>query len=243
MMDGEDSSSSEARARIQPIRRTYKTEATSGIRDVDSFERAVRIRVFLWSFVGAFLGLLLGFFAMAGGRGPWVLLVCVLAGWGSAYFGPLFIAHMAGRAGGALYAPSGKSTPRKKEHSLAESLVVRGMYEEAFAVFQDAINDDPTDWQPYVRIARIKRDQTSDVEGAAVWFKRAISESGVPSGPRLLMLKEYVELCSGRLETPGKAMPLLARIAEVESDTPEGAWAATALAEIKRTMSWSDDPE
>ena len=243
MPDRTDSTRSDARERIQPIRRTYNTEPRLGIRDVDSFERAVRIRVFLWSFIGALLGLLLGLFAMAGGRGPWVLPVCVLAGWFAGWFGPLFIVHVAGRAAGVLYAPSGKSTPRKKGHSLAESFVVRGMYEEAFAAFEDAINDDPTDWQPYVRVARVKRDQTSDAEGAAVWFKRAISEAGVPSGPRLLILKEYLELCSGRLKTPRKAAPLLARIAEMESDTPEGAWAAKALAEIKCTMSSSDTPE
>lgn len=243
MPDRTDSTRSDARERIQPIRRTYNTEPRLGIRDVDSFERAVRIRVFLSSFISALLGLLLGLFAMAGGRGPWVLPVCVLAGWFAGWFGPLFIVHVAGRAAGVLYAPSGKSTPRKKEHSLAESFVVRGMYEEAFAAFEDAINDDPTDWQPYVRVARVKRDQTSDAEGAAVWFKRAISEAGVPSGPRLLILKEYLELCSGRLKTPRKAAPLLARIAEMESDTPEGAWAAKALAEIKCTMSSSDTPE
>lgn len=223
---------------MSPVRRTYQDRSRA--RDVDSFEKVVRFRVLGWSLVGAFLGVLLGVFAMAQGVGTWVLLVTVPMGWAGSYFGPLLILRLAGQAGSTLYAPSGKSTPRAKEYSLAESLVVRGMYDEAAAAFQDAIDDDPSDWQPYLRIARMKRDRASDPAGAATWFKRAIVEAGMPSGTRLLVLKEYVELCERRLNAPATAAPLLARLAEVEGDTPEGRWAAGALSEIKRQMSDGD---
>jgi len=220
---------------VLPLRRTHG--GGSRARDVDSFDKVLRFRVLAWSLIGAFLGFLLGVFAVARGTSSWILLVTIPVGWASAYFGPLLILRIAGQAGATLYAPSGRSTPRAKEYSLAESFVVRGMYDEAVAALQEAIDDDPADWQPYLRIARMKRDRTADAEGSAIWFKRALRESAMPSGTRLLVLKEYVELCTVGLEAPGKAVPLLARIAELEGGTPEGSWAAEALAEIKRAMS------
>ena len=124
---------------------------------------------------------------------------------------------------------------------MAESLVVCGLYDEATAAYQEAIEDDPADWQPYLRMARMRRDRASDPEGAAVWFKRALTDVAMPSGHRLLELKEYVELCHVRLKEPGKAAPVLARIAELEVDTVEGEWAAEALGQIKEAMSQKDD--
>ena len=240
MTEGADSTSKGAGGRIEPVRRAYR--AGSRAKDVDSFEKVVRFRVLGWSIVGAFLGLLLGFFIAAQGGPGWIILLTAPMGWASSYLGPLLILKMAGRAGSTLYAPSGASTPRQKEYSLAESFVVRGMYDEAAVAFQEAIDDDPTDWQPYLRIARMKRDRASDPAGAAVWFKRAVMEAEMPSGTRLLVLKEYVELCRVRLGAPGNSAPLLARIAELEPDTAEGAWAAEALAEVKQAMSQGDAP-
>ena len=240
-MGGEADSNAGRSEQIRPVRRVYGPG--SGRRDVDAAERVMRLRAFLSSLVGAFLGFLLGIFAAAQGAGVWVIPITMAMGWASSYFGPLWIAHLAGRAGSSVYAPSGKSTPRAKEYSLAESFIVRGQYDEATVAFQAAIEDDPTDWQPYVRIARMRRDRVSDPEGAAFWFRRAVTEAVIPSGPRMLVLKEYVELCQLRLGTPEKAAPILARIAELEADTAEGRWAAEALIEIKRAMSQGDASE
>lgn len=219
-----------------PVRRTYA--AGSGLRDRDALEGVIRLRVLGWSIVGAFLGFLLGvFLSVTRDVSGWVILLTTLVGWAMSYVGPLLILEMAGRAGATLYAPSGRSTPRKKEYSLAESLVVRGLYDEAAAAFQEAIDDDPQDWEPYLRIARMKRDRTSDAEGAANWFKRALSQDLMPSGVRLLVLKEYVELCGGRLGEPERAAPVLARIADEEEGSALGRWSAGALSDIRRTIS------
>jgi len=219
---------------ISPIRRAYSPG--SGVRDVDSAQRVRRLRAFSWSLVGALLGMLLGGFAVAQGASVWVIPLTLFMGWASSFFGPLLIADMAGRVGQNLYAPSGRSTPRAREYSLAESFIMRGLYEEAGVAFQEAIDEDPTDWQPYVRMARLKRDRTADPEGAAVWFRRALSEPVMPSGPRLLAIKEYVEICE-RLGSPQRALPILARVADVYPESVEGRWAAEELGKIKQAMS------
>ena len=205
-------------------------------RDVDAFDRVVRFRVLSWSLVGAFLGLLLGAFLTATGSPPWIIAVTMAVGWAVSYFGVLAILEGAGRAGSTLYAPSGRSTPRKREYSLAESLVARGDAEGAVRAFEDAIAEDPSDPLPYLRIARLHRDQLQDPEAAVRWFKRTLAEAEVPPGIALLARKEMVELFTGRLDQPRRAAPILARIAEESAGSAEGAWAAAELARIKEAM-------
>jgi len=190
--------------------------------------------VFLWSIVGAFLGFLLGVFVgVQGAAGPFVILGTTLIGWASSYFGPLLLARWAGQAGGSLYNPSGRSTPRKREYSLAESHVARGQYQAAVDAFELAIVEDPSDSMPYIRVARIQRDKMNDDAGSARWFKKALTESELQSGMRTLLRKELLELFEVRMEQPEKAAPMLARISEEEPDSADGAWAAEELARIK----------
>lgn len=216
----------------KPVRRVYAP--ASGRRDVDAFERVTRFRVFGWSIVGAFLGLLLGLFlGVQGTAGAGVIALTTFLGWAGSYFGPLFILRGAGRAGSVLHSPSGSSTPRKKEYSLAQSYVARGMYDEAVAAYDRAISEDPKNPEPYLRVARLKRDSLDDPEGAATWFKRALAESDIPAGVILLTRKELIEVYELRLNQPHRAAPLLARIAEESAGTPDGKWASQMLALIK----------
>ena len=218
------------------MRRAYSP--TEGRRERDAFESVVRFRVFGWSIVGAFLGFLLGvFLGVQGAAGPFVILATTLIGWGVAMALPLLILRGAGRAGSVLYSPSGRSTPRRREYSLAESYAARGLYDEAIAAFESAISEDSTDPTPYLRIARLKRDRLDDPEGAAGWLRRALADSAMHPGQTLLTRKELVELYRVRMGRPEKAAPLLARIAEESEGTPDGEWAEATLRHIKDQMS------
>lgn len=203
---------------------------------MDVFDRVVRFRVLGWSLVGAFLGLLLGVFLRVQGRPGWIIAVTVVVGWALSFFGPLLILRGAGRAGSVLYTPSGRTTPRKREYSLAESYVARGEHKAAVDAFEESIFEDPSDPLPYLRVARIYRDELADPEAAARWFKRALAESEVPRGVALLVRKELVELYRVRMGEPRRAAPVLARIAEEAAGTPDGRWAAAELARIKSAM-------
>lgn len=220
----------------RPARRAY-APVTGKRRNVDAVERVQRFRILGWSLVGALLGLLLGLFLWVQDQGGLGLIVLTtLFGWAATFFGPLLILHGAGRVGSTLYTPSGRSTPHKREHSLAESYVARELFDEAIAAFELAIAEDPTDPTPYLRIARVHRDRLHDDEGAAQWFKRMLAESHAEPGIVLLARKELIELYDVRMGQPRRAAPLLARIAEEAGGTPEGAWAAEELRRVKERI-------
>lgn len=208
---------------------------------MDAFDRAMHFRILAWSMVGALLGLLAGVLLWSRGNNPWLIPPLVAASWAVAYVGPRLILAGAARAASTLHAPSGRSTPRKKEHSQADAWIARGEYTAAIDSLEQAILEDPADPRPYLRIARLHRDRLDSPGAAATWFRRALSDSRMTTAMRLLVLKECVELYEVRLGDPRKAAPLLARIAYEARGTPEGERAATRLAEIKAEMAVEGD--
>ena len=114
---------------------------------------------------------------------------------------------------------------------------MRGLYEEAVSAFELVIVEEKsTDPIPYLRIARIYRDDMERYEDAARWFKRGLDEADMHSGQRALARKELVELYRVKLGTPQKAAPILARLAEDMDGTPAGEWAAQELRDLKQSM-------
>jgi tetratricopeptide (TPR) repeat protein len=195
------------------------------------------VRAFTWSLPGAGLGLLATFGAVQlKGWGVGAALLVGLAIWAGTFAAPLIISSLSGRAAGTLYNPSGASTPRRREYSHAESLVARGLYDQAIAAFEVAVAEDPTDATPYLRIARVLRDHLGAYEDAAGWFKRALAQPTMLGGLRAATSRELIELYANRLGSPGRAAPLLARLAEERAGTPEGEWAAAELTRVKTKL-------
>ena len=154
---------------------------------------------------------------------------------------PLAISGIGGSAAGQIYNPSGRTTPPKRQYSHAESLVVRGLHQEAIDAFEMAIVEDPSDPTPYLRIARICRDRVGRFEDAAHWFKRALADSTIPPGLAYLATREIVELYMTKLNDPRRAAPILARMADERAGTSEGEWAAAELALVKAEMAKGTD--
>jgi tetratricopeptide (TPR) repeat protein len=215
-------------------RRTFsEPPKRGGLKDSDVGERVTLVRAWVSGMYGGALGALLGFFLVQKGAAFWVAVICFLAGWLFVSLGTLLLVTSAGSAASTLFAPSSGAPPRKKEHSQAESLVARGMYEEAVTSFELAVADDPSDSAPYLRIARVYRDHLGKPEDAARWFRRALREATLDAGVAFLVRKELVELYTHRTRTPERALPDLARMADELAGTPEGEWAAAELKEIK----------
>jgi len=211
----------------------------TGRRDVDQFEQAIRLKALMWSFAGAIMGALMGVFIVVADddRGIWIVPVCAVIGWLIAFLGPLGLAQFAGRAAGNIHNPSGRTTPAKKEYSQAEAFAIRGMYEDAVSAFELAIAEgDGRDPTPYLRIARTYRDDLARPADSERWFKRALKESQMPGGQEWLTRRELVELYRGKMGTPAKAAPLLARMAQELEGTREGEWAATELLAVKAEL-------
>lgn len=212
---------------LSPLRRPYT--APTGGRTRDAFESAQSLKIALWSLVGVGLGLMAGLMAghpFVGALSGGVVMYLVVQG----------LVGSAGAAAGTLHAPSGSNTPHAREHSHAESLVVRGYYREAVEVFEKAIAEEPADPTPYLRVARIQRDDLGDLEAAARWFRRALREPELTPGREALARRELVELYVHRMGEAARATPELARMAEELAGTEDGEWAARELARIKAAM-------
>lgn len=179
----------------------------------------------MWGAIGA---------AFGGWSAP-AALATVFGVWGLGYLLIQMIVRGSGRFATGLYNPSGASTAHKKEYSYEESLVARGLYEEAATAYELAAHENPGDATPVIRLARILRDHLERYEDAAKWFKR-VPQAGAGAGEAFLARKELVELYWHKMNEPQKAAPDLARMAEELAGTPEGDWAAGELAAIKKIM-------
>lgn len=216
---------------LEPPRRVFSEWAPKkGFKDVDAAARAQRLHAWTWSLyggipLGAGAGLLMGNLLLGILLGPFVIYGVVVG-----------IAALSGRGASILYMPSGSTTPKKKEYSRAKALEVRGEYEGAIRAYEVEILDAPEVAEPYLRIARLFRDERKDPDSAARWFRRAQREAKLSSGEAIRTHRELAEIFLHVLKEPRKATPDLARLAEAYPHTPDGKWAAEELARIKGEM-------
>ncbi len=216
---------------LDPPERTFKEpRKKGGLRDVDAAARAQKVKILGWSLFG---GLPMG--AAAGFATGHILLgmilapalICIVA-W--------TIATTAGKGASLIHMPSGSSTPRTREYSRAEALAIRGEYQAAISAYQIAVLEAPEEGEPYLRIARLQRDELGDPEEALRWFKRATQEANLSKGQEILTRREMAELLIHGMDEPRRAAPELARLAETYPGTPDGRWAREELARIKEEM-------
>lgn len=220
-------------------RRQFSEPIRGTLKDVDSGARARR----LWGLIGAGAGSIIGFwaglFVLLKYGGPLAILypfVGALVAGALAYAGVSAIVAAAGGAAGTLYNPSGASVPYKRQYSYPASLAARGEHEDALVAYELAVAENPGDPEPYLRIARLLRDELGRYEDAARWFRKVRTETVLAEGQEILVSRELIELYRTRLDEPLKATPELARLAERYAGTPDGEWAARELAEAKEEI-------
>lgn len=216
---------------LEPPRRVFSERAPKkGLKDVDAAARAQKLQAWTWSLyggipLGAGAGLLMGNLLLGILLGPFVIYGVVVG-----------IAALSGRGASILYMPSGSTTPKRKEYSRARALEVLGEHEGAIRAYEAEILDAPGVAEPYLRIARLFRDERKDPDSAARWFRRAQREARLSSGEAIRTHRELAEIFLHVLKEPRKATPELARLAESYPHTQDGRWAAEELARIKGEM-------
>ncbi len=152
------------------------------------------------------------------------------------YFGSMRILGGAASVAGMLHDPSGSSTPAKREYSRAQSLVARGLYEEASVAYEVHCLEYREDPEPYFRLARLLRDNLNKPEESVSWFKRARADAKLTSGQELQITQEIIELYIRRLRQPRKALPELAHLCKEFPDTPAAEGARRELAEMRAML-------
>jgi hypothetical protein len=66
--------------------------------------------------------------------------------------------------------------PHRRQHSHAESLAQRGLFAEAAADYERAVLTSPDDPEPYLRLARLQREDPYADDRAVQWLHRALPE-------------------------------------------------------------------
>ncbi len=201
-----------------------------GPREVDAAKRARILRIAALSLAGGIIG------AAAGAYAGFGFIPGFLVGFTIVFVITLTIVEGTGKMVSTVYNPSGDSTPVRREYSYAESLAVRGRYEDAIDAYQVCCADFPEDPEPYVRIARIYRDDLKQFDEAVFWFKRARSEATVDRGRELLITQEIIEIYANKLGAPRKAIPELARIKERFAEHPSATWANGEIERMRREL-------
>jgi tetratricopeptide (TPR) repeat protein len=201
-----------------------------GPKEIDSDKRSRILRIGALSLAGGIIGALGGWYAGFG------VIPGFVVGFTIVFAVTFGLVEGTGKMMSTVYNPSGESTPVRREYSYPESLAVRGRYEDAIDAYQVCCADFPEDPEPYVRIARIYRDELGQLDEALFWFKRARSEANVDSGRELLITQEIIDIYTKKLDTPGKAIPELARIKERFPHHPSAQWASTEIARLRQKL-------
>ena len=193
-------------------------------RDVDSVATALRVKALAWSIFALLPGLVLGSMLIA------------IAGFGLVFLCSITLAELVSRSSGGLYFASGRTTPGRREYSLAESLIVRGEFDDAVEQLETECALHPADATPALMLARLLRDQCARPLDAVRWFRTAIERSAGDDGARIAAIRELIDVYTRLLRTPRPALPWLARLAAEHPATPAGEWARRELAELKASL-------
>lgn len=212
----------------------YPTPRSSSLsrrlKDFDSAERAFRIKTLAYSGAGGVIGgVAFTYMGLSFSLG-------FIVGTALSYMTTRLIIHYAASLVGTIYNPSGKTTPPKREYSLARAHQIRGELDKAIAAWELNQTEFPDDPEPYVELARLYRNELNDFEMAISWYRRARNESDIEPGRALLATQEIIEIYTHKLKKPRRAVPELALLLERWPETPGADVARAQLAELREEM-------
>lgn len=206
------------------------------LQDTDSAVRLYKLRAALYGIPG---GVVLAM-GLGWKFGPLAGLIGLVLGWVTAYFVIMGLVEGAGRAAQTVYAPSGESAPVHRGYSQAQALRAAGEYAEAVKAYEAFVAQFPEEPEPYLQIAWILRDDLHAYADAARWLRRSRLDAQLTLGQDLLVAQELIELYRHKLDEPQRAMPELARIADLVPGTPQADAARRELAEL-RASTWGNE--
>ena len=153
--------------------------------------------------------------------------IAVGAGWG--------IGELSGRAWKHI-AVDGTSTPYKEQYSYQQSLVMRGQLDEALESFEAVIAEQPQNVDARVRAAELYSRQRQNHTRAAELFREIQRIPTVTPGEDVYASNRLVDLLTGPLDDPRRALTELRRIADRYPSLPAATHARDALAALKRRV-------
>jgi hypothetical protein len=167
-----------------------------------------------------------------------VLLVAAIAGALSAGIG-LMLSAGAG-AGVHRVMMSGSSTPYEEQFSYQQALVMRGFVDDALASYEAIIAERPLAAAPRLRAAALYASRTGNPARAAALAREVQRIPGVSASDDIAATNRLIELLSGPLGEPGRAMVELRRLIVRHPGTDAAVRARRTLADLKEESARSE---
>ena len=117
----------------------------------------------------------------------------------------------------------------------------RGEHDAAIETYRLAIDRDPKDPVPYLRLARLLNWELQRPEDALGFLRQALGDARMSPKERVHAVRLIFEICTESLGTPGAAAKDLAAFAESTTDSEGARWARKLLGEIGRGE-WAPSP-
>lgn len=173
---------------------------------------------------------------------PVVLLLALAVG-ALAWRVVIKLADAAGAGFGAFIAPSGASTPGAPDYSYQDALVMRGDVVGALASYESIIAATPGIVDARIRAADLYAGQGGNPQRAADLFREVQRMPNVLAADDLYASNRLVDLYSGPLRQPGRAIVELRRIEKRYPRSPAAAHAPRAIAALKARSAAREEPE
>lgn len=169
--------------------------------------------------------------ALEGYFSVWTVLACT--GAGSVVFGvAVGVSEMTGSTWKRL-AIDGASTPYEEQFSREQALVMQGRVDDALASFETIIRDDAEAVTARIRAAELYARERGNAERAAELFREAQRIESCSTGERVYIAHRLVDLYTGPLNQPGRALVELRRLSEQFPGHPAAVQARDALKVLK----------
>ncbi len=144
----------------------------------------------------------------------------------------LFLAHASESAWKHLMM-NGTSTPYTEQYSYQQALVMQGKLDEALESFEAVISENPDAVDARIRAAELYAREKGDHARAAALFREAQGIASISAGEDIYVSNRLVDLLTGPLQEPGRALVELRRLIERHPGTAAAGHARIALAELK----------
>lgn len=127
----------------------------------------------------------------------------------------------------------GATTPYKEQYSYQQALVMQGRLDDALASFEAVIAEKPEAIDPRVKAAELYARDKGNFVRAASLFREVQRITTVTAGEDIYVTNRLVDLLTGPLHDPGRALVELRRLIERYPGTPGAEYARGALADLK----------
>ena len=132
-----------------------------------------------------------------------------------------------------VWGSHGGGAPVRDRYTNAEALIHQARFDEAEAIYREAIASDPRAGAPYLGLARALTGKGAH-EGALSALRSGLITADLPYEQAAFFVRQIAELCAVRLERPTEAIEDLDALLSLRAEGPHAEWARRELAYIEK---------